>query len=74
MSAEIVNLRKARKLRVRTAKATRGAENRAKFGRSKRERDMAEAVTAQDEARLDGHKLADRPLKDTPPASSGDET
>ncbi|HRO50867.1 MAG TPA: DUF4169 family protein, partial [Hyphomicrobium sp.] len=38
MSAEIVNLRKARKMRDRAAKEQRATENRVKFGRTKAER------------------------------------
>jgi len=43
--AEIINLRLARKARQRADAATTGAENRAKFGRSKGEkaRDAADA-------------------------------
>ena len=44
MSAEIVNLRKARKAKARAGKEAQAAEHRALFGRSKtqRERDAIE--------------------------------
>jgi hypothetical protein len=55
MSAEIINLRQARKQRARAEKAARGAENRARFGRSKLERERKEQSHARAEQALDGH-------------------
>lgn len=58
--AEIVNLNRARKAKKRTEKETRAAANRAKFGRTKaqRENDRAEE-TARDKA-LDHARLDDQ--------------
>ena len=56
MSAEIVNLRKARKARDRVAKEKQAEENRAKFGRSKAEREHAESDKANALRRLEAHR------------------
>ena len=59
MMAEIVNLNRARKARAR-AEAGKAAEaNRAKFGRTKAERDAEAADTARRDALLDGAKRED---------------
>jgi hypothetical protein len=56
MAAEIVNLRKARKARDRAGREAEAAANRAKFGRSKDERE-AESLEAARKARvLDAHR------------------
>jgi hypothetical protein len=55
MSAEIVNLRKARKARDRVAKEKRAEENRLKFGRTKAEREREEAEDAIAVRRLEAH-------------------
>ncbi len=55
MTADIVNLRKARKARDRSAQKKRAEENRVKFGRTKAEREHAEADQAIQLRRLDGH-------------------
>jgi hypothetical protein len=57
MTAEIVNLRKARKAKARAADEARAAENRALFGRSKAERKATEAEKDLTLRRLDGHRL-----------------
>ena len=54
--AEIINLRQARKAKARTVKEADAAANRAKFGRTKAEKDAEAAQTALDVAKLDGHK------------------
>ena len=56
MSAEIVNLRKARKARDRVAKEQRATENRAKFGRTKAERKREQAEDALHARRLEALK------------------
>ena len=56
MSAEIVNLRKARKARDRAEKEKRAEENRAKFGRTKAERELESANKAIDLRRIEAHK------------------
>lgn len=58
MAAEIVNLNKARKTRIRAADARQAAENRRKFGRSKTEKaaeraERERAAKAREGARLD---------------------
>ena len=66
MSAEIINLRQARKQRARDEKAARAAENRSRFGRSKAERALEEQSLARAEHKLDGHLLG--------PASAAQDT
>lgn len=56
MSAEIVNLRKARKARDRAEKEKRAEENRVKFGRTKAERELESANKAIDLRRIEAHK------------------
>jgi Domain of unknown function (DUF4169) len=53
MTADIINLRRARKAKARTEKDAQAAENRAKSGRSKAERKMTNAVLKLDRSRLD---------------------
>jgi hypothetical protein len=55
VSAEIINLRQARKQRARDEKAAQSAENRARFGRTKAERDQEERAQALAGRALDGH-------------------
>ena len=57
MTAEIVNLRRARKAKARAGHEAVAAENRVRFGRTKDERRVAEAHAALDERRLEGHRL-----------------
>jgi hypothetical protein len=56
MTAEIVNLRKARKARDRVEKEKRAEENRVKYGRTKAERERLEANKEITVRRLDAHK------------------
>jgi hypothetical protein len=56
MTAEIINLRKARKARARAEKERRAAENRAKFGRPKSERAKADKIEGLERGRLDAHR------------------
>lgn len=60
MSADIVNLRHARKQKARAVKSNTAAENRARYGRSKadKRRDAAEAELAA--RRLDQLKQDDQ--------------
>ena len=60
MSADPVNLRQARKARLRKQKEALAAENRSKFGRSKAERTTQAAADEIERRRLAGHQL-DRP-------------
>ena len=71
MSAEIINLRQARKQRARDEKDARAAGNRARFGRSKAERERKEQTQARAEQALDGH-LREPQADAVPPARPGD--
>ena len=55
--AEIVNLRRARKAKARATDDAKASENRAKFGRTKVERERVETESKLGLSRLDGHKL-----------------
>ncbi len=55
--AEIVNLRRARKGKVREKKEARAADNRVRFGRTKAEKREAAAERAGTGKSLDGKKL-----------------
>ncbi len=57
MSADIINLRQARKQKARTEAEARAAENRRAFGRSKAERADGEARAEVARRHLDGHRL-----------------
>ncbi len=54
---EIVNLRQAKKRRVRAEKEAQAAANRTRFGRTKAERKKATAEEARARRELDGKKL-----------------
>ena len=62
--AELVNLRRARKAQERMRRQAVADEARAKHGRSRPERVLAERERDAARARLDGHKIE----------TSGDET
>jgi hypothetical protein len=55
--AEIVNLNRFRKERERAAKTKTADENRAKFGRTKEEREVADANTRKADKALDDKKI-----------------
>ena len=57
MTAEIVNLRRARKAKARARDEAAAAENRIRFGRTKEERRSVEALATLDKRRLEGHRL-----------------
>ncbi len=57
MSAEIVNLRQARKQKQRQTKAKTAESNRQKFGRTKAEREADRRRRDMLEKQVDGHKL-----------------
>ncbi|WP_108397412.1 DUF4169 family protein [Devosia submarina] len=57
--ADIVNLRTARKRKARDAKNAQAAENRAKFGRTKAEKDLEKAKAALEVRRIEAHKRED---------------
>ena len=53
--ADLVNLRAARKRRQRIEKERQAQENRARYGRTKAEREAEAIVRQRDAATLDGH-------------------
>ena len=55
---EIINLRRARKLKERERQQAEAAQNRAVFGRSKAEKRLIETERALAEASLDARQLA----------------
>jgi hypothetical protein len=59
MSADIVNLRRARKLRARSEKEQRAAENRALHGRTRAERQRDAAASEKLSRHVAGHELVD---------------
>jgi hypothetical protein len=63
MSAEIINLRQARKRRAREARAAEATANRARFGRTGAERAREALSDARARQHLDGHRL--EPAHDT---------
>ena len=54
--AEIINLRRARKGKAREEAAEKAAMNRARFGKSKLEREREAAEADKLSRHLDGHK------------------
>jgi len=54
--AEIINLKKARKARTRDQKRAAGAENAARFGRTRALKSLEKARREKAEATLDGHE------------------
>ncbi|MEG3181582.1 DUF4169 family protein [Sphingomonas sp. LT1P40] len=54
--AEIINLNKARKQRTKAADSAKAVENRAKFGRTKAEKQAEAAERARIERTLDDSK------------------
>lgn len=62
--ADVINLRQHRKAKIREAADVRAADNRVKFGLSKREREAAEAERARQQRTLDGLKLDREPPDD----------
>lgn len=65
MTADIVNLRLARKRRARADASKQAELNRAAHGISKAEHDRAKAKTDRETRHLDGHRL-DRHRLDDP--------
>lgn len=63
MSAEIVNLRQARKIRQRSEKDKQAEQNRLSFGRTKAEKSLTKALNEQREKNLDQGRL-EKPFRD----------
>ena len=59
MSADIVNLRKARKAKQRAEKESAADANRLLFGRTAAERKKTDADREREQSRIDGHRLDD---------------
>jgi len=58
MTAEIINLRQARKRRARNAAEAQAAENRIRFGRTLGEREQDEQSAAKALRLIEGHRRA----------------
>lgn len=54
--AEIINLRAARKAKDRQNARAKGDENAAKFGRTKAEKELEQALADKAKRDLDGHE------------------
>ena len=54
-----VNLNRFRKARVKVESVKQAEENRARFGRTKAQRDLDKALVSQSDKRLDAHRLND---------------
>lgn len=64
MSADVVNLRQARKQKARSDKDDQADKNRAAFGRTKTEKQLTQALNEQarrrhEAGRLDAHEAED---------------
>jgi len=59
VSAEIINLRRARKAKARAEAQTSAAENRAKHGVSKAAREKTKRTKSQERSRLEAHRIGD---------------
>jgi hypothetical protein len=68
--AEIINLKDFRKARARTEAEAKASENRAKFGRTRGERNRQSTESERSRRELDGTKIerADDKAKDDKPA------
>ena len=64
MSAEIINLRMARKHKQRQGKDKAAEDNRRKFGRTKAEREAARRRREELESHVEGHRLETPRLPD----------
>jgi hypothetical protein len=64
MSAEIINLRQARKARDRKAREAEAETNRRLHGRTKAERKLKDALDSKAQQTLDAHQLERKPGED----------
>ncbi|HAT1866959.1 DUF4169 family protein [Legionella pneumophila] len=55
--ADVINLNKKRKAKVRLEKEKKASENRIKFGRTKKEKQLEKQDIERSEQHLDGHNL-----------------
>lgn len=58
---DVVNLRRARKLKGRRLREAEAEESRLRFGRAKAQREHAAASAALERAKLDAHRLEEAP-------------
>lgn len=63
MSDNIVNFNKAKKAKARHRQVIKAAENRAKFGQKKTQKEKTKALAQKLQKKLDGHKI-DKPKSD----------
>lgn len=54
---DIINLNKVRKAKTRLEKEKKASENRIKFGRTKKEKQIAKKENERNERYLDNHRL-----------------
>jgi Domain of unknown function (DUF4169) len=64
MSADIINLRLARKRRERLVKQEEAAQNRRSFGQTKADREHGRLSAEKSARDLEAHKLAPEPIID----------
>ncbi len=60
---DIINLNKKRKAKIRLEKEKKASENRIKFGRTKKEKQIEKQVNERNERFLDAHKLENKEKK-----------
>ena len=53
----VINLNKKRKAKIRLEKEKKASENRIKYGRTKKEKQIEKQINERNERHLDGHKL-----------------
>ncbi|KTD56248.1 hypothetical protein Lsai_1965 [Legionella sainthelensi] len=59
----VINLNKKRKTKNRLEKEKKASENRIKFGRTKKEKQLEKQENERSERFLDGHKLEEKEKK-----------
>jgi hypothetical protein len=65
MTAEIINLSKARKAKARADKTAKAVQNRAEFGVSKAQKDLADSIKQK------ARRLLDQTKREKPPEKPG---
>lgn len=60
---DVINLNKKRKTKLRLEKEKKASENRIKFGRTKKEKQIEKQDNERNERHLDGHKLEKKEKK-----------
>lgn len=54
---DVINLNKKRKIKIRLEKEKKASENRIKFGRTKKEKQIEKQDKERNDRHLEGHKL-----------------